>query len=154
MAAGGDGVVAGGAGAMGSGELAEAAEAAVHTTHRTLFERGTGARTQLAMTTTPAGRTSFTIGQPEEAGGGRRPRAWVVRVHLPPAARVVEAAIDGQPTDEFVHLAPLAQAEAAAHLPFGGRVSRPFPSWNRSILTEMYLCHACSYPELEDPWKY
>jgi hypothetical protein len=24
-------------------------------------------------------------------------------------------------------------------------VSRPFPSWNRSILTEIYLCHACSY---------
>jgi carboxylesterase type B len=23
-------------------------------------------------------------------------------------------------------------------------VSRPFPSWNRSILTEIYLCHACS----------
>jgi hypothetical protein len=23
-------------------------------------------------------------------------------------------------------------------------VSRAFPSWNRSILTEMYLCHACS----------
>eukprot|EP01049_Picozoa_sp_SAG25_P001713 SAG25_NODE_81_length_16694_cov_8.663332_3_plen_115_part_00 len=28
----------------------------------------------------------------------------------------------------------------------GGRrsVSRAFPSWNRSILTEIYLCHACS----------
>jgi hypothetical protein len=23
-------------------------------------------------------------------------------------------------------------------------VSRPFPSWNRSILTDIYLCHACS----------
>jgi hypothetical protein len=23
-------------------------------------------------------------------------------------------------------------------------VSRPFPSWNRFILTEIYLCHACS----------
>jgi serine/threonine protein kinase len=23
-------------------------------------------------------------------------------------------------------------------------VSRPFPSWNRSTLTEIYLCHACS----------
>jgi hypothetical protein len=29
-------------------------------------------------------------------------------------------------------------------------VSRPFPSWNRSILTEIYLCHACSYHEIED----
>jgi hypothetical protein len=24
----------------------------------------------------------------------------------------------------------------------------PFPSWNRSILTEIYLCHACSCPEI------
>jgi hypothetical protein len=23
-------------------------------------------------------------------------------------------------------------------------VSRPFPSWNRSTLTEIYLCHSCS----------
>eukprot|EP01047_Picozoa_sp_COSAG01_P099097 COSAG01_NODE_29175_length_643_cov_1.343750_1_plen_178_part_10 len=29
-------------------------------------------------------------------------------------------------------------------------VSRPFPSWNRSILTEIYRCHACSYHEIED----
>eukprot|EP01047_Picozoa_sp_COSAG01_P051726 COSAG01_NODE_5367_length_4305_cov_60.283642_3_plen_148_part_00 len=29
-------------------------------------------------------------------------------------------------------------------------VSRPFPSLNRSILTEIHLCHACSYHEIED----
>jgi hypothetical protein len=29
-------------------------------------------------------------------------------------------------------------------------VSGPFPSWNRSILTEIYLCHACSCHEIED----
>jgi hypothetical protein len=29
-------------------------------------------------------------------------------------------------------------------------VSAPFPSWNRSILTEIYPCHACSYHEIED----
>jgi hypothetical protein len=29
-------------------------------------------------------------------------------------------------------------------------VSRAFPSWNRSILTEFYLCHACSDQEIED----
>jgi hypothetical protein len=28
--------------------------------------------------------------------------------------------------------------------------SAPFPSWNRSILTEIYLCHACYYHETED----
>jgi diketogulonate reductase-like aldo/keto reductase len=27
---------------------------------------------------------------------------------------------------------------------------RPFPSWNRCILTEIYLCHACSYQEIKD----
>ena len=30
----------------------------------------------------------------------------------------------------------------------GKTVSRPFPSWNRSILTEIYLCHACSCQEI------
>jgi hypothetical protein len=29
--------------------------------------------------------------------------------------------------------------------------ARAFPYWNRSILTEIYLCHACSYlQEIED----
>eukprot|EP01047_Picozoa_sp_COSAG01_P012766 COSAG01_NODE_583_length_15194_cov_5.640808_5_plen_365_part_00 len=27
-------------------------------------------------------------------------------------------------------------------------VSRPFPSWNRSIVTKIYLCHACSCQEI------
>jgi hypothetical protein len=27
----------------------------------------------------------------------------------------------------------------------GAGVSQAFPSWTRSILTEIYLCHACSY---------
>jgi hypothetical protein len=27
-------------------------------------------------------------------------------------------------------------------------VSRPFPSWNRFILTEIYLCHACYCQEI------
>jgi arylsulfatase A-like enzyme len=27
-------------------------------------------------------------------------------------------------------------------------VSRPFSSWNRPILAEIYLCHACSYHEI------
>jgi hypothetical protein len=35
------------------------------------------------------------------------------------------------------------RAEAAAE-----EASAPFPSWNRSILTEIYLCHACSYHEI------
>jgi hypothetical protein len=31
---------------------------------------------------------------------------------------------------------------------FSASVRRPFPSWNRSILTEIYLCHACSCQEI------
>jgi|EP01047_Picozoa_sp_COSAG01_P051226 hypothetical protein len=31
---------------------------------------------------------------------------------------------------------------------FLNHVSRPFPSWNRSILTEIQLCHACSCQEI------
>jgi hypothetical protein len=30
----------------------------------------------------------------------------------------------------------------------GIQVSRPFPSWNWSILTDIYLCHACSDHEI------
>eukprot|EP01047_Picozoa_sp_COSAG01_P040508 COSAG01_NODE_3416_length_6122_cov_11.318114_3_plen_105_part_00 len=29
-------------------------------------------------------------------------------------------------------------------------MSRPFSSWNRPILTEIYLCHACSCHKMED----
>jgi serine/threonine protein kinase len=29
-------------------------------------------------------------------------------------------------------------------------VSRAFPSWNRSILTEIHICHACSYLDIKD----
>jgi hypothetical protein len=29
-----------------------------------------------------------------------------------------------------------------------GEVSREFPPWDRSILTEIYLCQACSYQEI------
>jgi hypothetical protein len=36
---------------------------------------------------------------------------------------------------------------AAVYLGTWAHVSRAFPSWNRSILTEIYLCHACSYHE-------
>ena len=30
----------------------------------------------------------------------------------------------------------------------GIQVSRPFPSWNRSILVDIYLCHVCSCHEI------
>eukprot|EP01047_Picozoa_sp_COSAG01_P025106 COSAG01_NODE_1573_length_9865_cov_132.568503_5_plen_103_part_00 len=41
---------------------------------------------------------------------------------------------------------PLLDGLAAAGLQEA--VSRPFPSWNRSILAESHLCHACSCHEI------
>jgi hypothetical protein len=41
-------------------------------------------------------------------------------------------------------------SRAAAHLSGARLVSRAFPSCTRSILTEIYLCHACSDHEIED----
>jgi hypothetical protein len=42
------------------------------------------------------------------------------------------------------------EAEVAAQVEV---VRRAFPSWKRSILTEIHLCHACSYQEIEDGGK-
>jgi hypothetical protein len=36
------------------------------------------------------------------------------------------------------------QDECSRSMAGAATVSRPFPSWNRSILTEIYLCHAWS----------
>jgi hypothetical protein len=47
----------------------------------------------------------------------------------------------GPPAFAFIEFA---EAEGASR----AIVSRPFPSWNRSILTEIYLCHACSCQEI------
>eukprot|EP01047_Picozoa_sp_COSAG01_P027591 COSAG01_NODE_1825_length_9137_cov_246.763886_9_plen_223_part_00 len=45
---------------------------------------------------------------------------------------------------------PTRVAMAHCQLAFNrlNKVSRPFPSWNRSISTEIYLCHACSCHEM------
>eukprot|EP01047_Picozoa_sp_COSAG01_P032831 COSAG01_NODE_2388_length_7779_cov_127.916384_13_plen_183_part_00 len=41
-----------------------------------------------------------------------------------------------------------AEADGRAAAADARAVSRPFPSWNRSILTEIFLCHACSCQEI------
>jgi hypothetical protein len=54
------------------------------------------------------------------------------------------------------HVAQLVERAAAAHRAetrqprAAPEVIRAFPSWKRSILTEIYLCDACSYHEIED----
>jgi hypothetical protein len=40
------------------------------------------------------------------------------------------------------------EEEEGSGSPGTGAVSRPFPSWDRSILTEIYLCHTCSCQEI------
>eukprot|EP01043_Picozoa_sp_COSAG02_P066728 COSAG02_NODE_10479_length_1901_cov_0.931298_1_plen_329_part_00 len=50
---------------------------------------------------------------------------------------------------EYLQLIPPEEEIGLAPDP-GVSVSRAFPSYTRSILTEMYLCHACSCEEIED----
>jgi hypothetical protein len=42
------------------------------------------------------------------------------------------------------------RAGTGRRAPPHSRASAPFPSWHRSTLTEIHLCHACSYHEIED----
>lgn len=57
-------------------------------------------------------------------------RAWVLRVHLEPGARVVDAAVDARALQvaDLKHLRPVANAlTVAAFAPFGGKGTRPAP---------------------------
>jgi hypothetical protein len=62
------------------------------------------------------------------------------------------AAMDHAVTTRLSPFAPSgwegAEGHEAHHHDPEWAVSRPFPSWNRSILTEIYLCHACSCHEI------
>ena len=91
-------------------------------TARTLFERGTGARTEISMLTDAARRTvSFAIGRAEDGAS----RAWVVRLHVPPGAAVASATVDGTEASSFATLEPIAGTDSAAHRPFGGAGAPP-----------------------------
>jgi hypothetical protein len=65
-------------------------------------------------------------------------RRAVVRTAPPRGRKAAAAGANAQ-------LATLEPGDLVHVLP---PVSRPFPSWNRSILTEIYLCHACSCQEI------
>jgi hypothetical protein len=75
---------------------------------------------------------------------------------LPPApvgCRLSLQAAAGQPAPRAHSGGGASGGGVAARHGGGGApaaVSRAFPSWNRSILTEIYLCHTCSYQEIED----
>jgi hypothetical protein len=55
-----------------------------------------------------------------------------------------------RPQQQLPHQQPVAARGALQRQLGAGAVSRAFPSAARSILTEIYLCHACSYHEVED----
>jgi hypothetical protein len=48
----------------------------------------------------------------------------------------------------LLHIQQL-QAESEQQVAIVEEASAPFPSWDRSIVTEIYLCHACFYHEIE-----
>ena len=95
-------------------------------TRRTLRERGSGARTDIVMTTTahPTGTVSrFDISPHPNADS----RAWVIRLHLRPGQKATTASIDGVSvmSSQLTHLAP--RSSGHGFLPFGGKDSRPAP---------------------------
>ena len=90
--------------------------AAAATTRRHLAEKGTGARTPLAVSTDGAGGVAVDVGVQPTA------RKWTVRLNLRPGQRVVDATLDGAPL-AVAHIAPL----AAAVRPFRGAGAAPPP---------------------------
>jgi hypothetical protein len=69
---------------------------------------------------------------------GMHHRRWTCAMHPDPARRGCH-----HPEESYAGDPP------PTHTPHRGcSVGRAFSSWNRSILTEIYLCHACSYHEI------
>ena len=102
--------------------------------------------------------------RPLEEGWGAKHRNTGARlcasaggVLLPPVARRPEEAAGvlmsrGQRRTQVIQdgWASRCGSSSASVAAAAAAVSRPFPSWNRSILTDIYLCHACSYHEIKD----
>eukprot|EP01047_Picozoa_sp_COSAG01_P090072 COSAG01_NODE_22007_length_876_cov_0.998713_1_plen_80_part_10 len=58
-----------------------------------------------------------------------------------PESKVAQRLVREQASlEEQLRLLRHVEAEAAAEAEAARAVSRPFPSWNRSTLTEIYLC--------------
>jgi hypothetical protein len=76
---------------------------------------------------------------PHGAAAGRPTHVRLVCVHARARAAAQARAV--------ARAEPRGRAAALAAPPL---VSWASPSWDRSILTEIYLCHACSYHEIED----
>jgi hypothetical protein len=96
----------------------------VATTRRTVHERLTSAKTELALTT-GVGGAALRL----DVGAGPVARGWVLRVHLRPGQAAVAASIDGVALRAAAlgaaHIAPLAAADAWSHFPFRGAGAAP-----------------------------
>jgi len=88
---------------------------------RTLFERGTSARTEIALLSAGDGTVQLTVSASEDSLA----RAWLLRVHLFPGQHAANATINGAPVLGLAaaHIQP--GAEDAPIFPFGGPGSAP-----------------------------
>jgi hypothetical protein len=102
---------------------------AAMSTSRTIYERGTAARTHIRMSSATGGLVRFEISAAEYSAS----RAWLIRLQLPSAAsahsRLLGATIDGIAAAPKL-LRPSANPIAT---PFGGEGSRP-PAAGGSVL--------------------
>ena len=94
-------------------------------THRSVVDRQEdNGHTSLIMQTDGLGKVHFEI---SKATNGCA-RAWVVRLHLYPDQRAIDAIVDGAALaeDDVVHLAPLSESDTVHHyFPYGGAGSHP-----------------------------
>jgi len=104
---------------------------------RSLFERDTAERTELAMRTDLSGFVSLNV----SAGPLR---AWTLRLHLLPGQSIEDAKVDGSMV-AIEHLAPLSRS--ADFFPFGSIGSKP-PS-NAGSIAEVTLSRAAHARRVE-----
>ena len=108
---------------------------------RTLFERESGARTEISMMMNPEivrgalrMRVNLHIGEAEDGVS----RAWTLRLHLPNVAFVVDVDVDkSTEAAEFSMLEPIARASSEHFCPFGGKGARPAPLAGRVAEVEL-----------------
>ena len=109
-----------------------------HATHRHVYSLGTGAHTDVLMTTTikcvdekPGNASSKSVRFDIGASDDGTNRAWSVRLHLSPGEQLVRASVDGALISRgelpALHLQPVPAALAGTFAPFGGTGTRPAP---------------------------
>eukprot|EP00811_Abedinium_folium_P030410 NODE_4871_length_1836_cov_3.769456.p1 GENE.NODE_4871_length_1836_cov_3.769456~~NODE_4871_length_1836_cov_3.769456.p1 ORF type:complete len:331 (+),score=115.76 NODE_4871_length_1836_cov_3.769456:751-1743(+) len=93
-----------------------------HATRHAVFERDSGARTDIAMRTDGRGKVRLEIGEPEQGG---LEREWLLRLHLLRGQRAAVATVEGLGAVAVRHVEP--QASGNDFFPLGGAGSAPAP---------------------------